>query len=115
MNRSTRCFPSPTHLAEVATAGVQYNLAVGDRFAAAALQPVAAAAWEWVADPSARSQLEKAVRDAEAALAMACGVSGERQFLRDVVMHLRPGSDERGNRSGVACRKCGAPVPRARG
>lgn len=84
----TSPFRSDVHLAEVATAGVRFNLAVGDDIAAAALQPVARAAWGLVDNPRATGDLEGAVRAAEDALAMACGMSGERRFLADVVVYL---------------------------
>ena len=96
-------FDSPTELAEIATAGVQVNLAAGDTLAAAALQPVARAAWALAADPTAAGELLAAARAAQAALAMACGMTGERRFLRDVVAYAAaPASRVRHRRSGCS-------------
>ena len=81
-------FHSNVDLAEVATAGVRFNLAVRDKLAASALQPVALAAWGLVEEPQAVAQLVEAVHAAEGALAMACGMNGERQFLADVLAYL---------------------------
>ena len=87
-------FRSPIQLAEVATAGVEYNLAVGDDLAAAALQPVARAAWGLVDDPDSSEELAAAAHDAETRLRLACGMVGERRFLSDVLDFLADGPAE---------------------
>ena len=87
-------FRSPVQLAEVATAGVRFNLMVGDELAATALQPVASAAWGLVDDPQADDDLLQAALAAEAALTMACGMTGERRFLADVLAYLETDPDE---------------------
>ena len=81
-------FSSDTHLAEVATAGVRFNLAVGDELAAAALQPVARAAWGLVQDPADARPLGRSARRALRSLETVCGAMGERRFLGDVLEYL---------------------------
>ena len=107
-------FHSNVDLAEVATAGVQFNLAVRDELAAAALQPVALAAWGLAEEPQAVSQLVEAVHAAEGALAMARGMSGERQFLADVLAYLddprSPGGTEAEDRLPPAAPEFPVPV-----
>ena len=90
-------FRSPIQLAEVATAGVEYNLAVGDDLAAAALQQVARAAWGLVDDPDSSEELATAAHDAELSLQLACGMVGERQFLSDVLDFVADGPADADN------------------
>lgn len=97
-------YRSATHLAEVASAGVRYNLAVDDQIAASALQPVARAAWELVHNPQAVEQLRQAVHSAEATLAMACGVSDDRQFLADALRYLDDPGEREIERHGLSTR-----------
>ena len=91
-------FASLTELAEVATAGVLFNLEAGDHLAAEALQPVARAAWAAVADRAGTGELVRAARRAQGALAMSCGMAGERRFLADVLAYLAADTDRVWNR-----------------
>jgi len=90
-------FESDVHLAEVATAGVRFNLGVSHDMTASALQPVARAAWGLVQDPADPAPLRRAARRAITELRLVCGASAERRFLQDVLDHLerRAGSANR--------------------
>jgi hypothetical protein len=82
-------FRDDLELAETATAGVQINLVVGDALVAAALQPVARAAWGLVEDSSGPGELIREARAALRRLELVCGATCERRFLADVIAYAR--------------------------
>jgi len=89
MGRRARGFSSRTELAEVATMGVCVNLDVGDPHLAAALQPVARAAWARVADGGGPDELLREARRARRRLRLAVGATTERRFVEAVIAHAR--------------------------
>lgn len=78
-------FASATHVAEVATAGVTFNLGTGAWLVAAALQPVARTAWEFAHGVASKHALRAISLGGLERLATVCGAAAERTFLRDVV------------------------------
>lgn len=90
MGRETRGFADDTELAEVASMGVCANLHAGRPLMAAALQPVARAAWDRVAGGGGPDDLLRAARRARRDLRLAVGAETERRFLASVIAHARP-------------------------
>ena len=84
-----RPFDCDLDVAETATAGVRFNIAVGDTLSADALQPVARAAWGLVEDGGAPAELLREARAARRRLELVCGASGERLFLDNVIEYAR--------------------------
>jgi len=89
MGGCAKGFSSATELAELATLGVCVNLDVGDPHLAAALQPVARAAWARVADGGGPDELLHEARRARRRLRLAVGATTERRFLEAVIHHAR--------------------------
>ncbi len=87
----TSPFDSPLHVAEIASAGVRYNVAAGDALAAAALQLVARVAWAIVDGAGSLADLAAAARQAERDLRLACGMGAERMFVADVLAYAAGG------------------------
>jgi hypothetical protein len=82
-----RPFEDDLDVAETATSGVCFNLAVGDMVSARALQPVARAAWGLVEDGGTPRELLREARRARADLELVCGAWGERLFLDNVIAY----------------------------
>lgn len=89
MNDRSRGFADDTELAEVASMGVCINLHAGQPLLAAALQPVARAAWDRVAGGGGPDALLREARRARRDLRLAVGAETERRFLESVIAHAR--------------------------
>lgn len=89
MRRETRGFADDTELAEIASMGVCVNLDAGRPLMAAALHPVARAAWDRVAGGGGPHDLLRAARRARRDLRLAVGAETERRFLESVIVHSR--------------------------
>ncbi|MEW6581286.1 MAG: hypothetical protein AB1416_00810 [Actinomycetota bacterium] len=83
-----RGFRSDVEVAEIATQGVCVNLAVDEPLLAAALQPVARAAWGLVHGDTDPRELRREVARAERSLRLACFAQMERRFLKEVARYL---------------------------
>lgn len=89
MARSGRqVFTSDHEVAETATLGVCANLAVDEPLIAAALQPVARAAWELAGGEGDAEILRREIAAAESRLRDTCFANMERRFLRRVERYL---------------------------
>lgn len=81
-------FRNDLEVAEIATMCVCANLEFEETHVAAALQPVARAAWELVDGSGEVGLLRREVRKAESRLRLACFAQGERRFLKHVRRYL---------------------------
>jgi hypothetical protein len=81
-------FRDDLEVAEIATLGVCANLDFDQPLVAAALQPVARAAWELAGGEGDAEILRREVAVAEARLRDACFAQMERRFLRRVERYL---------------------------
>jgi len=83
-----RGFRDDLEVAEMATLGVCANLDFDQPLVAAALQPVARAAWELAGGEGDAETLRDELAAAEARLRDACFAQAERRFLQRVESYL---------------------------